>query len=213
MQRAPLTTWLINDMKLTRLNKGITLIELIVAISVLTFAITGPMTLAASSLKATQDARNELIATHLAEEGIEVIHSLRDNNSSTDLTPGPGYTGWTNHRVDFVTPCSNFGCVVDVTAHAALPWGAGAVVACTNTDCAGEDMMYYNPNTGLYRQSIVALGAPWVVSPFTRHVAVAVVSATQQINVTSTVTFRSVSGGTRTIVVSEVLYNWFPPLQ
>lgn len=194
-------------------SKGITLIELIVAISVLTFAITGPMTLAASSLKATQDARNELIATHLAEEGIEVIHSLRDNNSSTDLTPGPGYTGWTSNRVDFVTPCANFGCIVDVTAHATLPWGAGAVVACTNTDCAGENMLYYNPSTGLYRQSIVALGAPWVSSPFTRHVNVTLISATQQLNVTSTVTFRSVSGGIRTIEVAEVLYNWFPPLQ
>ena len=46
-------------------QKGITLIELIVAVSVLSFALAGPMTLAASSLRATQDARNELIRDRL----------------------------------------------------------------------------------------------------------------------------------------------------
>jgi prepilin-type N-terminal cleavage/methylation domain-containing protein len=194
-------------------QKGITLIELIVAVSVLSFALAGPMTLAASSLRATQDARNELIATHLAEEGLEVLHNIRDNNSSNDLTPGPGYTGWQNHRIDFVTPCANLGCIVDVTAHATLPWGVGAIVACTNTDCVGENILYYNPTTGLYRQSLGALGGDWQASLFTRTVHVVVISATREIQVTSTVTFRSITGATRSITVSEVFYNWFPPLQ
>ena len=195
-------------------NKGITLIELIVGISVLSFAIAGPMTLAASSLRATQDARNELVATHLAEEGIEVIHNIRDNNSSQDLTPGPGYTGWMNFKRDIVTPCTSagFGCVIDVTAHTPEVWGPGSLLACTIAGCTGQNTVYHNPQTGLYRQSLTALGAPWVSTHFTRTITVTPVDMTREVQIISKVTYRGYGNRTREVVVSEVLYNWFPAL-
>src|SRR3989338_8054755 len=75
-----------HDMKKNAHTTGFTLIESIVAISVLTLAVAGPLTLAAHSLKASRDARAEFIATHLAEEALEVVHNIRTNNSANDNT-------------------------------------------------------------------------------------------------------------------------------
>ena len=100
-------------------TKGITLIETVVAVGILVAAIAGPMTLASQSLKASRDARNELIATHLAEEGIEVLHSMRDNNSATDNSPQR--LGWMN---TILIACSG-GCVIDPTDHTTPVWEIG----------------------------------------------------------------------------------------
>lgn len=189
-------------------NRGITIVELVVGVGILAFAIAGPMTLASSSLKATKDARNELVATHLAEEGIEVVHSVRDNNSAQDNPQDPTFLRW---MIGVTTPCVGNGCVVDVTAHTPLIWGS-PLVGCTNVDCALENTVYVNPATGLYRQSTIGLSAPWIPSVFKRTVSVVVVSPTREVQVTSTVTYPGSRGGVRTIRVSEVLYNWFPSL-
>ena len=98
--------------KITRhRTRGITLIETVVAVTILVAAITGPMTLASQSLRASRDARNELMATHLAEEGVEIVHSLRDNNSATDVSAT--HTSWMN---TLYTACFN-GCGADPTDH------------------------------------------------------------------------------------------------
>ena len=62
------------------LKRGFSLIETMIAISVLVLVITGPLTLAAQSLKAASAAKNNLIAANLAQEGIELIRLYRTNN-------------------------------------------------------------------------------------------------------------------------------------
>ena len=59
---------------------GFTLIETMVAIAVLAIALVGPFTAVQSALTASYIARDELIASSLAQEGMEYIRSIRDNN-------------------------------------------------------------------------------------------------------------------------------------
>jgi prepilin-type N-terminal cleavage/methylation domain-containing protein len=66
--------------KLKTIKEGFTLIESVVAISVLVTALVGPMTLAAHSISAQKTAKNTLIAANLAQEGIEFVKWYRDNN-------------------------------------------------------------------------------------------------------------------------------------
>ena len=61
-------------------SKGFTLIETMVAISILMVAIVAPMSLAAQSLSAAYYARDQITAFYLAQEGIEVVRSVRDTN-------------------------------------------------------------------------------------------------------------------------------------
>ena len=60
--------------------RGFTLIETIIAVAILIAVIVGPVTLIAHSLFSASFSRNDLIATNLAQEGIELFRAVRDNN-------------------------------------------------------------------------------------------------------------------------------------
>lgn len=190
-------------------KKGFTLIETIVAVTVLVGALTGPMVLAASSIRATRDARNELVATHLAEEGIEILHNVRDNN----ITNYPSGSWLTS----ILPGCDGAGCVVDVTAQdGSLVWSNGVVVPC-GSDCNTVAPVYYNPDTGLYRQSATPLASPWKTTPFKRTISVVGVddpaTPLRQARIFVTVTYLGFGGVLKNVTVSDDLYNWFPPLR
>lgn len=210
-------------------QQGITLIESIVSISILAVAITGPMLLASHSIKASGAARNQLIATHLAEEGLEIVRNMRDNKSAednsnrnaTDDADGDGLKNGEEWLQGIFDKCrAEPGCVIDLTSHASgNVWNheetSGAVVRC-QSGCAAQSVVYQNPNTGLYRQSIVSPGAPWIPTSFRRTIQLTGVddplAPKQEVRVTSTVTFPGYGGVTRTISVTQSIFNWFPYL-
>lgn len=201
----------------TRLQSGVTLVESIVSIAILSFAVAGPMTLATHSIKASSAARAEMIATHLAEEGLEVVHSMRDNRSADDNTAGK--TAWMTEV--FAACDSTFGCVVDPTQHSVSNvWNTVApnipLQECV-ASCGNASIVYLNPLTGLYRQQLSgALSSPFVATPFRRTVFLVGVdnaaTPVRQVRVTAVVTYPGYGGRTQTVSMSEDLYNWFPYL-
>ena len=62
-------------------KKAFTLIETLVAIFILTVAVTGPMSAAQSSLKASFLARDQVVAYYLAQDAIEGIKNLKDKKA------------------------------------------------------------------------------------------------------------------------------------
>ncbi|MFH1178263.1 MAG: prepilin-type N-terminal cleavage/methylation domain-containing protein [bacterium] len=61
-------------------SRAFTLIEALVAVTILTVAIAGPLFSAGRAIIAAGVARDQLTASYLAQEGIEYIRMLRDNN-------------------------------------------------------------------------------------------------------------------------------------
>lgn len=61
-------------------SAGFTLVETLVAVTLLTIAIVAPMTLTTMSFSAAYYAREQITAFHLAQEGIEAIRHIRDGN-------------------------------------------------------------------------------------------------------------------------------------
>jgi len=69
----------------TSTNKGFTLIETLVAISILVTAIVAPLTIAANSLFQSRYSRDQVVATYLAQEAVEMIRYVRDRNLMSNL--------------------------------------------------------------------------------------------------------------------------------
>lgn len=201
-------------------TKGMTLIEAVVSVTILTAALTGPMVLASQSLKASRDARAELVATQLASEGIEVVSSIRENNSADDplttqdnwMTQDP--SGAAQNIIDLCD--DGDGCVIDVTDHSGGTWGLNTLIACPSGDCTTLAPVYYYPDSGLYRQSGSALSSPWVETIYRRTVKIegvdAGINSLRQSRIISMVTYPSFTGNLRTITLTEDIYNWFPAL-
>lgn len=59
---------------------GFTLIETILAISVIGLVITAAASLTQNSLRIGRSSMNQFIAYHLAEEGLEIVRNVRDSN-------------------------------------------------------------------------------------------------------------------------------------
>jgi Tfp pilus assembly protein PilV len=74
------------------------LLEMIIAIGILTTGLLSTMTLTTASLSATKDTETRLVAASLSREGIEVIRSLRDTNWLIGQSWNAGLFGAGNNR-------------------------------------------------------------------------------------------------------------------
>jgi len=72
--------------KQTTYTDGFTLVETLVAISILLVVIIGPMTIAQKGMQNAFYAGDQTTAVYLAQEGIEYIQRLRDNNALNEFT-------------------------------------------------------------------------------------------------------------------------------
>ena len=62
------------------MKKGFTLVETLVAVSILTLAIAGPLAVSSLAISESQYARNQITASYLAEDAVESIRNIRDAN-------------------------------------------------------------------------------------------------------------------------------------
>lgn len=66
--------------KLNSKSAGFTLLEMLFAVIIFSFALVSLMGIASKGVIATATARDQLTAQYLAEEGIEVARNMRDSN-------------------------------------------------------------------------------------------------------------------------------------
>ena len=161
-------------------NKGFTLIEVLVAVFVLSLAITGMMSVLSRGLTNIDNAKNKIIATYLAQEGIESILNTRDA-----YVIG-GYS-WNTFRSNLITLCGNSnGCYIDL----------------------GIMDMYKDNDPNKYKLYINNGGYSTDVSSnysgFKRKIT-AQQKTLDEVSVSSTVSWNN---DTQTVTFSEHLFNW-----
>ncbi len=81
-------------------NDGFTLVEALVAISILMIAIASPMTLAQKGLSTATLSKDQMIALFLAQDGLEAVKNIRDQIALRGKVNG--VTDWLG---DPLTPC------------------------------------------------------------------------------------------------------------
>lgn len=67
-------------------KKGFTLVEVLVAVFVISIALGGAFTAAQLSLRYSIASQNRVVAFYLAQEGFELIKNVRDNNFQDNTT-------------------------------------------------------------------------------------------------------------------------------
>ncbi len=183
-------------------SRGFTLIETLVATAILVTALIGPFVAIQSSIQASYAARDQLVATMLAQEAIEYVRSTRDGNYMQLIqSPGSGRswlqgldgTNSSTNCVDSdIETGSNVRCMVD-------PFGTPTVSLCGAGGGGACTPLNFSTN-GIYTQEA------GTATRFTRYLTMESVSATQM-RVQVTVTF--VTGHKQyTSRIEEYLFNW-----
>lgn len=192
-------------MKHPKLQRGFTLVETMVAISILMLAILGPLSIASAGLKNSIYARDQVAAYYLAQEGVEFIRYARDDNYMRRLDGEVG-VGWLEDLDDCKT--SN-GCAIDVYEWSLVndPVFANYVGPCGNADCSSPQMFVSNNGNYSYNSSD---GVP---AHFNRSIKIEPVSGSlNEVKITSTVTWRAGSFGPKSFTLTEHISDLYKNL-
>lgn len=79
---------------------GFTLLELIIAMAVITTGVLATVVLLTNSVASARSVRNEVVATNLAQEALEIVHSIRDQNVAAGRAWDQGMSAGQTYRVD-----------------------------------------------------------------------------------------------------------------
>lgn len=167
---------------------GQSLIEAMLAISMLTVGFLGIIVLLSRSLFISRVTSNELTAIYLAAEGIEIAKNVVDH----DVYAGPpgwgaSFGGGGDFSPDYTT-CTSGG-----------PCNPGAL---DPTACPGNQLLL-DPATNLYSYS----GS--IPTPFSRCVRISFPSA-DEIQVNAIVTWSTGPVTSQVVNLEDHFYNWHP---
>ena len=171
-------------------ERGFTILETLVAITLLSMAILGPMELASRSIGSAMVSQNQITAFYLSQEALEYIRNIRDNNLINSL---PWISGGN------LDECTGNDCIIDVP-NSTLGDPSGNITACIGTcpklkyDDAGG--YYYNHISG--NETIFTRKAR-IITPVNGN------SDEAKIEITTSWDEKT---GTRSVYLEEYVFNW-----
>jgi prepilin-type N-terminal cleavage/methylation domain-containing protein len=185
-------------------RKAFTLVETLVAITVLTLAVAGPLVVANRAILAARTARDQLTASYLAQEGVEYARFMRDYEFLQAFHAGGASvsaTAWSNFisgsDSGSMTRCRSSTCTLDPTL--SMGTGAGhALSPCSGGSCTA----LFQLASGVYSQSG---GAGAVQTQFVRTLQL--VDSGSGANAVSKVSW-TYHGVPYTVTVSDHLNAW-----
>jgi type II secretory pathway pseudopilin PulG len=185
----------------TTQQSGFTLIEALVGIAMLLLAIIGPMAIAQSGLQNSIFAKDQIVAFYIAQEGVELVRSLRDENALADnswLTGIPAQSGEICHS-------SGAGCGIDPENMNFINCANNGGTAC---------VLYYHASglapggqRGIYGHTVSG-GQPTV---FSRSIKVTVLPGNKEATIDSTATWLS-RGTSKSITVQSRIFDQYDSL-
>jgi prepilin-type N-terminal cleavage/methylation domain-containing protein len=181
------------------MNKGFTLIETLVAITLLALAIVAPMTLTTQSLSSAYYARDQMTAFHLAQEAIESVRAARDENilqGAADLLEG--------------IPDQNVPFVIDTRDNTMVECDQGNPPQCpflrVPTSPTDRAFYAYGPvgTTNIYTDQ-----PGWVSTRFRRTITAEMIpGSSDEMKITVIVSWQTGTFQLRNVTMRENLFRW-----
>ncbi|KND52138.1 MAG: putative Type IV pilus pilin [Parcubacteria bacterium C7867-003] len=180
-------------------TKGFTLVETLVAISILTISILAGFTAVQESLRNSITAKNQITAFYLVQDAMEYIKNVRDENALNFLDGNLSSTWLKGISEAGTAPCWHGGggaaksCYIDTT----LTVANGSINNCTGT-CpdirreASSGLMGYN--------------AAWTPTQFKRTIQLQEIVPNEEVRVTITISWTQ-GVQSKSFQVSQSLFN------
>jgi len=187
-------------------NKAFTLVETLVAISILSLSITATFTAVQNGIQNSTLAKDQTAAFYLAQEAMEFIKNKRDENALNSISGGPNQwlTGMSNLTGD---PCwfggggiSQKVCMIDSPAKTITYCGT-TFDTCPSLN---QDTVPSSSTYGLFGYS-----SGWTPTIFKREIQFKEVSPTnpgKEVEVTIRMSWTS-RWGSKSFQVTETLFN------
>ncbi len=99
-------------MQYTKHNQGYSLVEVLVAISILLLALVGPLVIASKSLQSAQYSQEQTIAIFLAQEGVAAFTAARNDNA-LEFFDNAAFDPWAWVSGASLDSCYADGCNID----------------------------------------------------------------------------------------------------
>ena len=133
-----------------KLNKGFTLVETLVAISILSLSVAATFSAVQNGIQSSILSRDQITAFYLAQEGLEFVKNIRDENALKNVSGTS--TNWLTYLVINTDgssgPC-DFGktCTIDSLQKKVTECPLGGFNMCPNLNIYTPDLIY-SQNTG-----------------------------------------------------------------
>lgn len=179
-----------------KLNRGFTLVETLVAISILSISILGTFTAVQRGLATSTFAKDQVTAFYLIQEAIEGVRNIRDTNGLESIysqSIGGAEVYWLQGLYGPGGACDNGKiCSIDTSVYP-------TTVSYCGTNEASCPVISQNSSTGLYGYT-----NGWTPTKFKRSVSLQQVSADETIIV---VTVSWTGTFSKSITVKQELFN------
>lgn len=181
-------------------SPGLTLIETLVAVSLLAVAIMAPMSLTTQSLSSAYYARDQMTAFHLAQEAIESVRSVRDENilaGEADLLQGIAAGG-----VPFV---------IDTRDNEITVCDQGTPAQCPvmRVPTSQNDPTFYAYRDVSSNEDIYITPLGWADTRFRRTVRAEMLTGTNdEMRITVIVSWQTGAFQARSVTMYANLYRW-----
>jgi hypothetical protein len=178
-------------------RSGQSLIEVMVAITMLTVSFLGISSLLAQSLALSRVTANNVTATYLASEGVEIAKNLIDHDFYAQQIANQG-NGWGDCYNKLYAIHQGFE--IDYSTVDCTPGN-------TPKQYSSSDYLYYHPDTTQLYDYNESNDVNAVLTGFTREITMTLNG--DEITVDSTVWFPGFSGATDNIQLEDTFYKWY----
>lgn len=175
-------------------NNGFTLVETLVAISILSISIAATFTAVQNGIQNSTEARDQTVAFFLAQEAVEYIKNMRDQNALNSINGGAN--NWLTGISDLASDPCYFGKVCRVDA------------ITQNTSYCGMafdtcSVLNQNSTSGLFSYTS---GSGWNTTVFKRELRFREVVPNEEVEITVRMSWSS-RWGTKSFQITALVFN------